>query len=145
MIRTFSYEKTLLAVLEEQLGVVRRRIARSGVSYFAVTRFDAIVKIKESSFAELLSSAEFEPVLAPHAESFRIVESQIAAMIKEFPPLSADSPRSKRYHMRTGVLIEEIVAAAKARDPNFTDWESSDSEESLERSQFMEIWKSEDN
>lgn len=145
MVQTFSFEKTLLAVLEEQLGIVRRRIARSGVSYFAVSRFDAVFRTLESSFTELLSAAESEPALAPHAELFRHLVSQIDAMIKEFPSLSAEAPRSKRVNTRSAILIEEIISAAKASDPNFTDWATADSEAITERSQFMDIWKSEDN
>lgn len=144
MVQTFSYEKTLLGVLEEQLGIVSRRIARSGVSYFAVSRFDAIVEIHESSFEDFLSVAESEPALAPHVKSFRDLKSRIESMIEEFPTLSAEAPRSERVYKRSGVLIDEIVTAARQGDPNSADWTIADSEAEMERSQFMDLWKSDE-
>lgn len=144
MVQTFSYEKTLLGVLEAQLGIVSRRIARSGVSYFALSRFDAIVEIHESSFADFLTAADSEPALDPHVKTFRDLESRMEAMVSEFPSLSAKVPRSERVHKRSGILIDEIVAAAKEGDPNSADWTIANSEAEMERSQFMDLWKSDD-
>lgn len=146
LVQTFSYEKTLLGVLEEQLGIVSRRIARTGVSYFAVSRFSAIVEVYEGNFIELLAAAAAEPALEAHVKTVKDLESRIVAMVKEFPQLSLEVPRSERVNKRAGVLIEEIFSAAKARDPNTANWTISDleAEAEAERSQFMDLWKSAD-
>jgi hypothetical protein len=142
--QSFSFEKVLLVVLEQQIGVVDRRIARSGVSYFATSRFDAIVEILEGHFTEFLLESKEEPALLPHVKTYEEIEARIKSMTTKFPLLSPSFPRSERSFRRSGALVDEIIGAARASDPNAADWKIADSEAEMERAQFVDLWKSTD-
>lgn len=137
-----SFEKDLIAVLDQQLDIVERRIARSGVSYFALSRFDAVVEVDETHLQAFVKNAADKPSLRGALEAHSQFERRVSKMIELHPDLAFDAPRSHRTIRRTGQLVDEIIAAARSGDPSAADWTLTDSEARIQRDQFEDLWQS---
>ncbi len=94
----------LLEVIADHLEIVQRRIARSGVGYFAVTRFDAVVHIAGYGTKD---AARLDGIESTLWLKYRQLASKIAAL-EEDNPLLRGAYRSAKSKARRDEIIGEI-------------------------------------
>lgn len=119
----------LLDTIEEDLNVLKRRLAKSGAKHFAVARFDALDHICQTCFRELESEStaedsEEDRVLARVSD----MNQELDWLSTEYQKLADWQARPKRTRERTQALIAELKGGAgftterptsKRRQPRF--------------------------
>lgn len=103
----------LLDALEAELGVLNRRLVKSGPKHYAIARFDALDHICQTCFIELESastavdSAE-DQVLA----RVSALAEELDALASDYEELSDWAARPRKTRERTSRLIAEIKGGA---------------------------------
>lgn len=135
-----SFEKSLLAVLEDQIGVITRRIIKSGVNYYAISRFDAVKEILEEDFSGLITTSQAHIELEPYVKQMLQINDSLVDLSKKYPELSASTYRTDRIIRRSELLLDEIRSAAHNTDPNKISYPLGDAENAVDRAEFEDIW-----
>lgn len=136
----FSFEKSLLAVLEDQIGVITRRIIKSGVNYFAISRFDAVKEILEEDFPGLITASQVHIGLEPYVKQMLQINNSLNDLSKKYPELSSSTYRTYRIIRRSELLLNEIRSAAHNTDPNKISYPLGEAENAVDRAEFGDIW-----
>lgn len=135
-----SYEKSLLAVLEKQVGIIERRLAKSGVSYFAISRFDSVKEILEEDFSPLIGASQHHEELIPYVQLMLEISDALNTLAKNNPGLASSHNRSDRILKRSELLLDEIRNAAHNSDPNKASFPLGDTESAIDRAEFENLW-----
>lgn len=135
-----SFEKSLLAVLEDQIGVITRRINKSGVNYYAISRFDAVKEILEEDFSSLITASQVHAELETYVRQMLQINDALSALSKNYPELSSSTYRTDRIIRRSELLLDEIRTAAHNTDPNKASYPLGEAENAVDRAEFEDIW-----